>query len=65
MRAVNIEWVMMLTANVMDGCCDCAVKRANQYILMADAPDLPLPGCDARKCLCMLTAIQNPQHGSV
>ena len=61
MRAVGVEWVMLLPMNLMDRCCSCAWKRANEYIPILDAPDLPLLGCSASKCMCRLIAMVKPK----
>ena len=59
MRAVKVEFVSLLPANV-DGCsCGEAWYRKGKVIPIEEAGDLPLPTCKDR-CMCLYVAHLKP-----
>jgi len=55
-RELGIEHCQLLTANIMGGCCDAGCRLEKEILKVADAPMLPLVGCDAEECLCCWVA---------
>lgn len=52
-RASGLTKCVLLTANVEDGCCDRALAFEGKTVSIDTAPELPIRGCTARKCLCI------------
>ncbi len=60
MRESHVFWGVSLE----NPGCDAAMELFEKGIPLADAPELPLPGCDAVQCTCSWKGITEQRHTS-